>query len=152
MLSHVNKEISSFNKKLEKCLKSFNGVSLIKTNYSRDNFTRFGKNLNSLGKVNVARQIMEYICTTINIEAKAPIRLNWRMNTAESKVTEDSPAPTTLTLEADSLEKTTGGDTSRLGFNVSLASQVMPKSRVNSLDKRIRRKPVTRSTDFLWEN
>jgi hypothetical protein len=38
----VNKEISSFNKKLEKCLKSFNGVSLIKTDYARDNFTRLG--------------------------------------------------------------------------------------------------------------
>jgi hypothetical protein len=40
---------------------------------------------------------MESICTTINREAKAPIRLNWRMNTVKS----DSPTFTTLTLEAD---------------------------------------------------
>jgi hypothetical protein len=45
MVLHVNKEISSFNKKLENCLKSFNAVSLIKTNCSRDNFTRLGKYL-----------------------------------------------------------------------------------------------------------
>jgi hypothetical protein len=42
---------------------------------------------------------MECIYTTINREAKAPpIRLNWRMNMVESKMMEDSPAPTTLTL------------------------------------------------------
>jgi hypothetical protein len=151
-LSHMNKEISLFNKKLEKCLKSCNGVSLIKTNCSRDNFSRLSKNFNSLDKVNVARQIMECIYTIINRKAKAPITLNRRMNMVESKMTEDSPASTTLTLEANSMQKTADGDMTRLGFNVSLASQVMPKTRANTLDKRIRRKPVTRSTDFLWEN
>jgi hypothetical protein len=70
------------------------------------------------------------------------------MNTVES----DSPTFTTSTLEADSMEKTADGDMVRLGFNVSLASQVTPKTRANIFDKRIRRKPVTRSTDFLWEN
>jgi hypothetical protein len=69
-----------------------------------------------------------------------------------NKMIEDSPAPTALTLEADSLDITADGDTTRLGFNILLASQVTPKSRANTLDKCIRRKPVTRSTDFLWEN
>jgi hypothetical protein len=55
MSSYVNKEISLFNKKLEKCLKSFNGVSLIKTNYTRENSNRPGMYLNSLSKVNVLK-------------------------------------------------------------------------------------------------
>jgi hypothetical protein len=35
---YVNKEMSLFIKKLEKCLKSFNCVSLIKTYYTRENY------------------------------------------------------------------------------------------------------------------
>jgi hypothetical protein len=46
------------------------------------------------------------------------------------------------------MKKTADGDMTRLGFNVSLALQVAHKTRVNTLDKRIRRKPVTRNTDF----
>jgi hypothetical protein len=148
----VNKEISSFSKKLEKCLKSFNGVSLIKTNYARDNFTRLGIYLNSLGKVNVVRQIMECICTTINREVKAPIRLDWRTDMVDIKMIESGLAHATVTLEADTLDKTADGDMTRLGSEVSLASSVSPRPRVNTLDKRTRRKPVMRSSDFLWED
>jgi hypothetical protein len=74
----MNKEISLFIKKLEKCLKSFNGVSLIKTNYTRENSTGPVMYLNDLSKVNVVRQIMKNIHTTMNKEEKAPIELDWR--------------------------------------------------------------------------
>jgi hypothetical protein len=94
-------------------------------------------------------QIIECIYITINREAKAPIILDWRMDTADSKMTGHSPAPTTITLEADSLNKTAHGDTTRPGWNVSLASQFTPKSRANTLDKCTRRKPVTRRTDLF---
>jgi hypothetical protein len=36
---------------------------------------------------------MECIYTTINRKAKAPIRLDWRMDMVDSKMIEDSPAP-----------------------------------------------------------
>jgi hypothetical protein len=148
----VNKEISSFNKKLQKCLKSFNGVSLIKTDYARDNFTRLGMYLNSLGKVNVARQIMECIYSMINREVKAPISLDWKRDMVDSKMTESGPAHATVTLEADTLDKTADGDTTRLRSEVSLVSSVSPRPTTNTLDKRTRRKPMMRSSDFLWED
>jgi hypothetical protein len=148
----VNKEISSCNKKLEKCLKSFNGVSLIKTEYARDNFTRPGMYLNSLGKVNVARQIMECIYTTINREVKAPIRLDWRTDMVDSIMIKSGLTYATVTPEADTLDTTAVGDTTRLGSQVSLVSSVSPRPRTNTLDKRTRRNPVMRSSDFLWED
>jgi hypothetical protein len=53
MSSCVNKEVSLFNKKIDKCCKSFNGVSLIRANCSIEKFTRHGIHLNSLGIGNV---------------------------------------------------------------------------------------------------
>jgi hypothetical protein len=58
--------------------------------------------------------------TTINREVKASIRLDWRMNMVDSKMIESGLAHATVILEADTLDKTTDGNTTRLGFEVSL--------------------------------
>jgi hypothetical protein len=73
----VNREVSLFNKKFEKYPKPFNCVSLIMTDCFRENFTRHGMHLNSLGKLNVSRQIVKCIHTMINKEVKTPIKLGW---------------------------------------------------------------------------
>jgi hypothetical protein len=90
------------------------------------NFTRLGMYLNSLSKVNVVRQIMECVYTTINREVKAPIRLDWRTDIVDSKMIESGLAHATVPLEADALDKTADGDTTRLDSEVSLVSSVSP--------------------------
>jgi hypothetical protein len=122
MSSCVNREVSLFNKKLEKCLKSLNCVSLIATDCFRENFTKHGMHLNSLGKSNVSRQIVKCIHTMINKEVKAPIKLDWR--------TEYD------TVDSDVIE-----------MGSTYASPVLG---ANTVDKCTRRKPITRSSDFLW--
>jgi hypothetical protein len=91
---------------------------------------------------------MECIYTTINREIKAPIRLDWRMDMVDSKMIESGLAHAAVTLEADTLDKTADGYVTE----VSLVSSVLPRPRANTLDKCTGRKPVMRSSDFLWED
>jgi hypothetical protein len=49
--SSINRELSIFNKKLEKCLKSVNCITLITTNCIRTNFTKHGMHLYNIGKL-----------------------------------------------------------------------------------------------------
>jgi hypothetical protein len=55
--SCTDNEVLSFNKKLEKIVKSFNYVSLIKIESCREDFTRHGLHLNRSGKLFVSKQI-----------------------------------------------------------------------------------------------
>lgn len=82
--------------------------------------------LNSLGKSNVSKQIVKCTGTTINKIVKVPIKLDWR---TEYDISSNEVTEMDLTSAALSAAGTD-----------------------NTLDKRIRRKPVTRSTDFLWED
>jgi hypothetical protein len=134
--------------------KSFNGVFLIKTNYTREYSTRPGMYVNSLSKVNVVRQIMKNIHTTISKEEKAPIELDWRTecDLDDSKIIEPGLTHTSPTLEVNTLDKIVDDDTTRMGSGVPLVSPVLPKLRTNTLDKCTRRKPVMRSSDFLWRD
>jgi hypothetical protein len=115
--------------------------------------------LNRLGKVNLVRQIMKYntiqykcIHTIINREVKEPIELDWRTEhvTVHSEIIELGSIHAPPTLEANTLDKAVDGDVTGMGLDyVSLAS---PESRVSTFDKHTRRKPVMRSSNFLWED
>ena len=122
MSSGVNREVSSFNRKLEKCLKSFNCVTLIKTSSSRENFTKHGMHLNNLGKSNVASQIVKCIHTMINKVVKTPIKLDWKADSCKEDLAVSSSG------EERQQEK--------IPFTLPC--------------KRIRRSPTNRSEDFLW--
>jgi hypothetical protein len=79
--------------------------------------------LNRLGKSNMVKQIVKCIYSSTDKAAKAPIELDWKYeyNTSVNKV-----------MENDLIE-------------VSLVAEAVT---VNNVDKRTRRKPVTRSSDF----
>jgi hypothetical protein len=126
MSSGVNREVSLFNKKLEKCL-TFNCMTIISDDWPRKNYTKHGMHLNRLGKSNMVKQIVKFIYSSIDKVAKAPIELDWKneYNTSVNEVMENDLIGVSLVAEAVT---------------------------VNNVDKRTRRKPVTRSSDFLWEN
>jgi hypothetical protein len=127
MSSGVNREVSLFNKKLEKCLNSFNCVTLISDDWPRKNYTKHGMHLNILGKSNMVKQIVKCVYSLIDKVAKAPIELDWenKYNANVNEVMENDLIGVTLVAEAVT---------------------------VNNVDKHTRRKPVTRSSNFLWEN
>ena len=99
-------------------------MTLIKTSSSRENFTKHGMHLNNLGKSNVASQIVKCIHTMINKVVKTPIKLDWR---AECDEAVNDPNEICITYTSTAVV-------------------------VNTAAKRIRRKPITRSMDFLWED
>jgi hypothetical protein len=129
MSSCVNRKITLFNKKLEKCLKSFNCVNLIKMDCNRKNFTKHGMHLNSQGKLKMSKQIVKCIPIVTNKVVKTPIKLGCKieydMNTNDTNVN-------------DAIV--------RVSTDVSIISEVDTVSNVN---KCIRRKPITRNTDFF---
>jgi lysophospholipase L1-like esterase len=57
----VNNEIEVFTRKLRKQLKVFNNASLIEVNSERDQFTRYGLHLNSKGKDQSAKKIVNTV-------------------------------------------------------------------------------------------
>jgi hypothetical protein len=126
MSSCVNREITLFNKKLEKCLKSFNCVNLIKMDCNRKNFTKHGMHLNSPGKLEVAKQIVKCILIVTNKVAKTPIKLGWKIQYDRNTNVNDAIV--------------------KVSTDVSIISDIGTVSNVN---KSIRRKPITRNTDFF---
>jgi hypothetical protein len=97
--------------------KSFNGVSLIKSNHVRENSTRPGMYSNSLRKVNVVRQIITNILTMISKGEKAPIELDWgtECDLVDSKTTEPGLTQVPPAVEINMLDKIVDDDTTGLG-------------------------------------
>jgi hypothetical protein len=48
--SCINREVTTYNQKLEKLMKTFKHVVIIKTDLIREHFTRHSLHMNSLGK------------------------------------------------------------------------------------------------------
>jgi hypothetical protein len=65
---------------LEKIVKSFNYVSLIKVESCREDFTRHGLHLNRSGKLLVSKQIAKCVNTLFKKETFEPIKLGWKCN------------------------------------------------------------------------
>jgi hypothetical protein len=77
--SCVNREVSSFNRKLREILKPFNYVSLIKVECCRGNYTMHGSHLNSSGKLIVSKQIAKCFNTVFQKKDAVPIGLEWKI-------------------------------------------------------------------------
>jgi hypothetical protein len=75
--SYVNQETQVFNRKLRKLIKDMQHVSVLDTNLTRDDFTRHGLHLNSLGKERIAKTIGKSI-TTLSTTGNPTISLNWK--------------------------------------------------------------------------
>ena len=122
--SCINDEIQVYNRKLHKSLKDLHNVTIIDTNFSREDFTRHGLHMNSAGKEKLA-QAIGHIITNFSSRQTSRISLNWK---------EDSTA--TPTKEA-TLES------SRENAELELKTAVRTSNRTKKI-------PSTRKEDFLW--
>jgi hypothetical protein len=72
----VNTEITNFNRKVGKCLKSFDHAHHIEINCDRKYHSRYGLHLNSKGKEYVAKQLVTFIEMKSNKNEQTVIPLN----------------------------------------------------------------------------
>jgi hypothetical protein len=74
--SCVNKEIQSFNRKLNTSVKNKDMIKIIDYKFTREDFTNHGLHLNSIGKHKIAQLITQHILTSEN-NFHNPIPMQW---------------------------------------------------------------------------
>jgi hypothetical protein len=124
--SHVNNTIKSFNSKLLKHAKIFSHVCIIEIVNNRLLFTKHGLHLNESGKELLSHQLALHIFSLLEEVSVKPITLGWydkNLQANVSSIASPSHAPTSI--------------------NSQLSTEQAPKC--------IKKLPVTRKDDFLWE-
>jgi hypothetical protein len=81
MTSCVNREVSSYNRKLYKRMKQFEHVRLIDSESQRKYYTQHGMHMNRAGKEIMACRIAEAIKDTLSKKETSTIPLPWKQDT-----------------------------------------------------------------------
>jgi hypothetical protein len=79
--SCVNKEVTSYNRKLYKRMKQFEQVRLIDSEPQRKYYTQHGMHMNQAGKKRMAYRIAEAIKDTFTKKETSTIPLTWKQDT-----------------------------------------------------------------------
>jgi hypothetical protein len=122
--SSINNEITKFNMRLPKLSILFSHLNVLDTDDNRHYYTKHGFHLNGLGKkmvsLNLAHLIFSLIKKTSNLSSNI-IPIGY--------------------YEVQS----------QLTSHTSIANYTLPQNTVEGIkSKRIRKKPVTKTNDFLW--
>jgi hypothetical protein len=64
--THLNEEISAYNRKLSKLCKGFESVQLLNVLTDRESFTKYGMHLNAKGKESMVRKLSEVISVSLH--------------------------------------------------------------------------------------
>jgi len=78
--SCVNREVNSYNRKLNKQMKQFEHVKLIDSKLQRDYFTKHGMHMKLSGKEIMAQRIAELIKETFSKKKTSTIPLHWKQD------------------------------------------------------------------------
>jgi hypothetical protein len=85
----LNKEVVTFNRRLQKIAKSFNHVEIVNMSSKREHFTRHGLHMNGSGKDWITSLLMTKILETFTTYTpKPPITLTWKVDINEGKTEE----------------------------------------------------------------
>ena len=107
--SCVNKEISSFNRKLIKSMKPYEHASILEMCSERKFFTNHGLHLNGLGKEVMAEKIASLTLTVLNQKKNPPIVVSWSSEKATTE-TQGEVVNTTPIKTKEAPEKTTSAN------------------------------------------
>jgi hypothetical protein len=77
-ISHINKQIKNYNKKLYTVTKRFKHVKLIAVATTREHFIKHGLHLNNKGKEILSHEVLKYLLTKHESQSVAVIRLPWK--------------------------------------------------------------------------
>ena len=149
--SVVNEKISFLNKKLQKITKVYLHTSFLGTMNNRELFTNHGLHRNKVGKELVTLQLASLLLTTLNQKTSNPI----------------SPVRYEKCVEANEPEVTSLTSTEGIGTVVAHNAKNDPEEKEEEekeyeplittdkkqelAPKHVKRQPVTRGNDFLWE-
>jgi len=122
--SCINDEIQVYNRRLHKILKDMNHVTIVDTNYTREDFTRHGLHMNSAGKEKLTGTLGQVITNPSETQTSS-ISLNWK---EASPATPNNEATVKSSTACDEVECKTA-------------------IRASNRTKKI---PTTRNEDFLW--
>jgi hypothetical protein len=122
----VNNQIKLLNSKLSKLAKIFKHVSIIEVDNNRFLFTKHGLHLNELGKKLLSNQLALHVFSLLEKVSANPTTLRWYDKNLQVTV-----SPKTSPFHA------------LTPINSHLSTEQAPKH--------IRKLPVTRKDDFLWE-
>ena len=146
----VNEKIPLLNKNLQKITKDYLHTSFLGTINNRELFTNHGLHRNKLGKKLVTLLLASLLLTTLNQRTSNPIS----PGRYEKCVEDNQPEVTSLTY--------TDGITTVVADNakndpeekeeVEKECELITTDKKQELaPKRVKRQPVTRGNDFLWE-
>jgi len=135
--SCVNCEVNTFNRKLNKHMKSFQNATAVEVTSDRNHFTKRGLHLNRKGKEQAAKPIACSIKEIFKLQKKDSIKMGWR--------------------EEQELEgaNTVSNNVDKDGDQIIHKEQANrdPKQKEDKLpSKQARRLPTIRHDDFLWRD
>jgi hypothetical protein len=124
----IYSETESFNKKLMEVKQRFSYVNFFEINHIRHWFTDHGLHLNKGGKVLLANELAYFVISLCEDPSDSPINSGCHSEQLLSKSSDSS-------------------------IDSEVPSNLAPKDLVTNLSSNcIKKTPVTRSEDFLWEN
>jgi len=135
--SCINNEVQNFNRKLRKFNKNKDNVGILEKEAKRENFTQHGLHLNNSGKDKIARLMAQNLTQLFEVTKKLPIISKWR-------TTPSDPDP----INSANYAKTTVNELIVIKEGQEdLLDHINQGTRTSN---RLKRKPNTRSDDFLW--
>jgi lysophospholipase L1-like esterase len=164
LTSCVNREVTSYNKKLYKQMKQFEQVRLIDSEPQRKYYTQHGMHMNRAGKERMAHRIAEAIKEVLSKKETSTIPLPWKQETDRSTAitgkgnegsnmnasAEDKERDQTLRIGRDNgnCNSNSNNDTSKSeSFSAGTVDSSENKA---TLPKRQKRYIKNKNEDFLW--
>jgi hypothetical protein len=170
--SCVNKEVLVCNRKLYHRMKQFEHVNIINSELHRKYFTKHGMHMNTAGKEQMAQRFAEHIRETSSKKETSPITLKWKQDVAKRIVsprkydsetnmgeTVDNPQENqSLKSGIDNENANNNSENPKETIFLSSVTDCSKNSlkdvdtsfSISNLKSSRRKKPSTRSDDFLW--
>jgi hypothetical protein len=152
--SCVNREVEAFNRKLRNRLKCFKKLELIEVDSERELYTRQGQHLNSRGKENIASKIALTIERVVKRKVD-PISIKWYDDEEldsqkhQDQTTQESSSSISITTD---VIHNANNDPEEEEEEVKHSEPLITTDKKQELaPKHVKRQPVTRGDDFLWE-
>jgi hypothetical protein len=169
--SCVNREVQSFNRKLEKYMKCFKHVKVVNVDRKRENFTTHGLHMNNMGKEKVSLLITNAINTLFQKQISDSIKLSWKTEGEKDvgvplhrdSITVQEELRTDATNSKEGTPHVMENEVLRKEPGVFTSIRVHPENReISAMDSnrqehkvvrasiRQKKPPITRKEDFLW--
>jgi hypothetical protein len=151
--SCVNKQLAKYNRLMKKIVKQNPNIQFLDLDPDKSHFTNHSMHMNSKGKDQTSQHLAELIKLIFNLPQPPPIPIPWELtspglyNTDSYQIDKQAPDVSVIKMRKGSTETTIPQQT------VSKTDQTDPLNQAkepNSVSRRQKKPPQTKSDDFLW--